>query len=638
MLARVAPRRGRAHPEERGYAPSEGGTQDTVGQQVSPVASTGMSGIRFQLLGAMQAFRGDHCVVFRTRKALALLAYLAVESGPQRREQLADLLWPGADAEAGRASLRTALFYVREALGGDAEAVLSVTRERVGVREGAPLHLDLDDLAEAQALLRQADGVGRIRRQLEDAVDAYRGTFLVGVAFPDAPDFEAWVEAQRVRWLAVAVELLHGLASVYREGGDWASAQAALERLTAIDPADEAGWRELLELHLLLDDPSAAQRGWRAYESATSRLAAEPSAEMLGLAERICGMGSIPPLAGSSAVAGESLERSPGPPFIGRTGECCRLREAFDRARSGRTEVVCIVGTAGSGKTRLGVEFAAAAGGAGADVLVGRALELSGELRYATVIGALRTRLERENAPEDLLADVWLRELSRVLPELRERYPDLTEAGGDPALQPALLFEAVVRLGQALARRRPLVLWLDDVQWADAGTRDLVRYAVRRWSETRTSVVLLLSARSEGPDADVELQRWLASMERDVRPCWLEIDALRRDDLVRLAAILTGDGVPPEPGPSAVAFGEWLEAHTGGLPQSVSAVLDRMLADGHLRFRSTDGAGWALDVRPLLRARRGRKTTPGTHSRAGAGSPPAGTRPSRPRRRRGPGA
>lgn len=561
-----------------------------------------MTGIRFQLLGAMQAFRGDQCVVFRTRKALALLAYLAVERSPQRREQLADLLWPGADAEAGRASLRTALFYVREALGGDSEAVLSVSRERVGVREGAPLHLDVDDLAEAQALLRKVDGAGRVRRQLEDALDAYRGTFLVGVAFPDAPDFEAWVEAQRIRWLAVAAELLHGLASVYREGGDWASARAALERLTAIDPAGELGWRELLELHLLLNDAPAAQWAWRAYESAAADLGAAPSPEMLDLAERIRGMTGTPTVVRSPAVPGGSLEDGAGTPFIGRSRECCRLHAAFERARSGRTEVVCILGAPGSGKTRLGVEFAASARRAGADVLVGRALELCGELRYATVIGALRTRLEQENAPEDLLADVWLRELSRVLPELRERYPDLTEPGGDPALQPALLFEAVVRLGQALARRRPLVLWLDDVQWADAGTRDLVRYAVRRWSETRTSVVLLLSASSEDRGADVELRRWLASIERDVRLCWLEIDALRRDDLVRPAAILTGDGVPPEPGP-----GEWLE-------------------------------GWTLDVPPSFRARGDRKTHAGAHPRAGGGSVPAGTHRSPPRRGRGPGA
>jgi DNA-binding SARP family transcriptional activator len=591
-----------------------------------------MSEIRFQLLGAMQALRGERCVVFRTRKALALLAYLVVEGGFQRREQMADLLWPGADAEAGRASLRTALFYVREALGGDAQAVLSVSRERVGVRADAPLHLDVWDLAEAQQLLRQADGAGGIRRQLEDVVDAYQGTFLLGVAFPDAPDFEAWMEAQRTRWLGVVSELLHGLASLYGESGDWASARTALERLIAINPADELGWRELLELHLRLD-PCSAQRVWRAYEGAAADLDAGPSPEMLDLAERIRAMGSVPRLAGSPATPGESLQESQRAPLIGRGREWSRLHTAFERARSGRTEVVLMVGAAGSGKTRLGVEFVASARRAGADVLVGRALEVSTELRYATVIDALRTRLEEENAPEDLLPDVWLSELSRALPELRERYPDLSEPGGDSALQPALLFEAIVRLGQALSRRKPLVVWLDDLQWADAGTKDLVRYAVRRWSETRIGVMLLLSARSAEADADVELQRWAASLERDVRPGWLEIHALGRDDLVHLAAVLTGDSVAREPGPRTIALGEWLEAHTGGLPANVESVLDRMLADGDLRFRSTDGATWAIDVRPFLNARRGRKTASGTRPSWPGGRLPAG--PHRSPNRRG---
>ena len=77
------------------------------------------------------------------------------------------------------------------------------------------------------------------------------------------------------------------------------------------------------------------------------------------------------------------------------------------------------------GKTRLVGEFLDWAGLQGADVLRGQAFEAGAQLLYQPIITALRQRLERENAPEDLLADVWLAELSRLLPELLERYPDL---------------------------------------------------------------------------------------------------------------------------------------------------------------------------------------------------------------------
>jgi DNA-binding SARP family transcriptional activator len=608
------------------------GAGDSLG-----VVATSFPGIHLHLLGPMQALRGDRSLVFRTRKALALLAYLAVEGGLHRREELAYLLWPGTDAQAGRASLRTALFYVRDALGGDAEAMLSTTREHVGVRQGAPLHLDLDDLAWAQRLLRDASGAMGLTPQVAGALAGYRGSFLAGVAFPDAPDFEAWMEAQRAHWQDVVSELLCGLAHVHAEAGDWVCALTALERLTAWNPADEPGWRSLLELHLLRKDASAARRTWRAYLSAVADLEARPSPEMLEVAERISPSDRGRPAGVSGALddPGQSLHRCP--PFVGRAGEWSRLHAAFERVRSGRTELVVLAGGPGMGKTRLGAEFAGSARRVGADVLAGRELEVSGELPCAAPAGALRARLEEENAPEDLLSDVWLSELSRMLPELRERYPDLAEPRWDQALQPTLLFEAIVRLGQALARRKPLLLWLDDVQWAGAATRDLLRYAVRRWSESGTGVLVLLSAGSRELDADGELRRWLAALGRDARSCRLEVGPLARDDLVQLASILTAGPAAPRALPGAIAFGEWLDARTGGLPGRIGPVLSRLFAEGALRLRSADGSGWAVDVGTLPDGTGGRTTAspPRRHLRLRLAPESGAHRRSRPQPPRG---
>jgi uncharacterized membrane protein HdeD (DUF308 family) len=144
---------------------------------------------RLQVLGSMQAFRDDRCVVFRTRKALALLTYLTIEGGVHRRDQLAELLWPNRGADLARASLRTALFYIREALGGEAEVVLSISRDHVALRRGSSLTLDVEDLAQGQQLLRQGPNRGALVGQLEDAARHYLGPFLDGVSFPGAPDF-----------------------------------------------------------------------------------------------------------------------------------------------------------------------------------------------------------------------------------------------------------------------------------------------------------------------------------------------------------------------------------------------------------------------------------------------------------------
>src|SRR5512142_2447450 len=78
----------------------------------------------------------------------------------------------------------------------------------------------------------------------------------------------------------------------------------------------------------------------------------------------------------------------------------------------------------------------------GADVAVGRALRTGRRLPYQPLIDVLRRQLEQGGAPDDLLSDVWLAELSRLLPELRDRYPDLPVPSTDEALGHTRLFEA----------------------------------------------------------------------------------------------------------------------------------------------------------------------------------------------------
>ena len=170
-------------------------------------------------------------------------------------------------------------------------------------------------------------------------------------------------------------------------------------------------------------------------------------------------------------------------PLVGRGRELARLRQAYARAQTAGAQVVVLEGETGSGKTRLATEFLDWARGQDAEVLVGRTFEAEGGLPYAPLVAALRPRLERENAPDDLLGDLWLAELARLLPELRERYPDLPPVSEDETVGRGRLFEAVARLAQALVERAPLVLFLDDVQWAVGLMRQWgcsVRYSATR--------------------------------------------------------------------------------------------------------------------------------------------------------------
>src|SRR5262249_51298480 len=102
----------------------------------------------------------------------------------------------------------------------------------------------------------------------------------------------------------------------------------------------------------------------------------------------------------------------PEPPLVGRAPELVALRGCFAQAQQGQAQVVVRSGEAGIGKTRLARDFLATIGARGGDVLQGQALEQSERVPYAALVEALRPRLERENAPADLLDNLWLAALT----------------------------------------------------------------------------------------------------------------------------------------------------------------------------------------------------------------------------------
>ena len=92
---------------------------------------------------------------------------------------------------------------------------------------------------------------------------------------------------------------------------------------------------------------------------------------------------------------------------------------------------------------------------------------------YGPLIEAIRPRIERERAPDDLLEDVWLSELSRLLPELKERYPDLpSPLSVERETAKGALFEAIVRLVGGFGLVPLVVLFLDDLQGRRRNARD----------------------------------------------------------------------------------------------------------------------------------------------------------------------
>jgi class 3 adenylate cyclase/tetratricopeptide (TPR) repeat protein len=181
-----------------------------------------------------------------------------------------------------------------------------------------------------------------------------------------------------------------------------------------------------------------------------------------------------------------ALARVLCPTLIGRETELSALEDALLAALRGDGGVVIVGGEAGMGKTRLVGELSARAQRLRCAVMSGACSEAELSLPYLPFLEAIGNRLTIENMDE-------LRErLGAAADELAQLFPQLgrpSAAGGDATQAKLRMFEAILLLLRDAARDRALLLILEDLQWADPGTRELLDYMTRRLRSTNVLVL-----------------------------------------------------------------------------------------------------------------------------------------------------
>jgi DNA-binding SARP family transcriptional activator/tetratricopeptide (TPR) repeat protein len=590
--------------------------------------------LSIRLLGPPEVSVEGRPLRFGTKKSLALLCYLAAEGKRYSRRELAELLWPESDERHARTDLRSALAKLRKTLGensahGDTgeEGIrfLIVDGAFLGI-EPRGIELDLEVLHAAVSLARtkispggkSADAVGRrdLIGRLQGDVGIYRGEFMEGFSLEDASEFELWLEAERARWRRVFGELCERLSRLQGEAEQPEEAIITARLWVRRAPLEEAARRRLVELLSAAGDSEEALLTYEDFRDTLSReLSSEPSSQMKELAGRLQEEVDARSSLGASlarAEAGTPLSVLEVP-LAGRHKEFGALVSEYHAARMGQTRVAVVLGEVGIGKTRLVSEFLLWARAREADVLEGAAAE-GGGLPYRPLVEAIRPRIERERAPDDLLEDVWLSELSRLLPELKERYPDLpSPPSGEREMAKGALFEAIARLVGSLASRAPVILFLDDLEWADTATLDVLDYASKRWAEQGAPVLLLIAARPGEPGVSSTFERWLSSLGRRLPLRSLTLGPLENEDIKRLLGHLRktdskSGGVLEEPEGSDGAelelesLGEWLAAETDGQPFYLVEMLKVLLEEEKLVIRSRTEGEPVVEVGPALRA------------------------------------
>jgi DNA-binding CsgD family transcriptional regulator len=221
------------------------------------------------------------------------------------------------------------------------------------------------------------------------------------------------------------------------------------------------------------------------------------------------------------------------------------LNAAFGRASGGDPALVLVAGEAGVGKTRLVEEFASRALRRGACVLTGGCVRLSGEMApFAPVVEAFRRLFTQWSADElDALFGASRPGLAPLLPAFNEVIDRGERTGVSPDTTQSRLFDLALGLVTRLAARAPTVLIVDDIQWADRSTLDLLAFLSRNVRTARFMLVTTL--RSDELESRSNVLPLVAELSRQPRSERIDLDRLTRREVAdQLAGILGHTAAP----------------------------------------------------------------------------------------------
>lgn len=515
------------------------------------VAQAGnMPTLRVRLLGGFGVERSDPVGLvydWRRRSAKTLTKILAAHPKHSlHREQILDILWPGADTESALNSFGKALYAARRAF----EPELLRRQNSSFLRlEDAMLVLETEHVTiDADRFEQLAQDALRRREVsvLESALAVYSGELL-----PE-DRYEDWCAERRGFLAELHVRVLLALADALERSGAYNEAADSLRRVLERDQTREDVHRHLMRLYAEMGRPDQAVRQFRLCESALRReldLAPQHETVLLYhdvLASRIPQRSSAPiriqaPTAPSKAPLPERVN---GNPFIGREHVIRYLCDQLTRGDNRGAGMILVSGEAGVGKTRLLEELAREASRGGAAVLWGGSGAHARQFTWGPFIVALEGyAASRPEAERDELARRYP-PLTRVVPSLGMKTQPSVRTGVAGSYHHDLV-PAVVRLLTDLARTRPVLLVLGDLYGANPFSLDLLRY-LAQLAVTRPWL-MVGAMREEEMEVATELGRMIEAALRE-RVCQkIELGCLSRGDCaVLVRALFAGTEVSEE--------------------------------------------------------------------------------------------
>jgi DNA-binding SARP family transcriptional activator/tetratricopeptide (TPR) repeat protein len=442
--------------------------------------------MRFRILGPVEAITDDgRPLNLAGQKARALLGILLLNAGKViPADELAVRLW--GDSPTALSSLQVQVSRLRKTL-QEANGAAPLTNKRPGyVLEADPEEIDAGQfdrlVADAGKALARRDPAAAVAA-FEEGLSLWRGPVLsdAGLTGP--------VSAEVTRLEEARIAAIEAQAGAELACGRHKEIISKLEGLLVEHPFREQLWASSMLALYRSDRQADALLAFHRLRSLLSAdLGIDPSPAVRQLHEAILrqdpSLDWIEPTAehdsGPSFPLPPALSSTAPSAFVGRQAELDWLNEIWQSARTGERRLALIAGEAGIGKTRLASQVARVAQAEGATVLFGRCDE-EAIVPYQPFVEALRHLVM--NIPEETLdARIGTRrgtELARLIPELRERMPNLPASEGEMESQRYRLFEAVSSLLIETSGVNPVFIVIDDIQWADRASTQLLRHLLR---------------------------------------------------------------------------------------------------------------------------------------------------------------
>ncbi|MCI2430922.1 tetratricopeptide repeat protein [Candidatus Acetothermia bacterium] len=553
------------------------------------------------LFGKFEVRRNGELLIWRNAKTQALLKILAGERGRVFSvDELIEYLWPEEEKniQSTASNLRARVAELRRTLEPglahrEASHYIETQRGGYALRAEADCWIDTEEFTRFEEQGRRTQREKQLEEAIalyEKAVALYRGEYLADDRYED------WALHFRERWRERYVELLSELADALAQRGRYREALHTVRRAIEKSPLQEQLYRQWMVYAHCAGEPAEARRAYlRCREVLERELGEHPSSRteeiyrQLQRGEFTEIQDRYPIVVEPSVTPAPKLHRLP---FCGRRREWQQLSSALQKAQEGHGVLVLVSGEPGMGKTRLCEEFCAEARErVQALFLTGRCLELKNPLPLHPWLEALQPAVSQISLEKlEHLHRSWLAECAELLPALCNVIPQLPQEVSLPAEhRPYRLFETLFQMLCALARQRaPLLIALDDLQWADEDSIDLLCYVMDKWTDL--PLMILATVRSGARTND---SLWVTLKDHAQRRQWLEEIDLKRLTATDTQELVARLDTKLERVTDATNTAERLHRESAGNPLFLSTILQSLFENGCF---IPDGAQWRLQL------------------------------------------